>query len=158
MSFTGETQTSEVLDGGTFGWLNGEWFVPEEAADPAAECWVWVLQGDTVNEFHLANGIADFDVSQSADKWEGWRPPSTPKSSLHTIGGVLTLSSMYSFPKGRGAPTNSSLPPGNVIIPLLQMQSAQGLRIFGDYWSCPVIQLDFWSGVGWFAYNMFHFR
>lgn len=121
MSFTGETQTSEVLDGGTFGWLNGEWFVPQEAADPAAENWVRVLQGDTVNEFHLGNGIADFEVSQSSDKWEGWRPPSTPKNSLHTIGGVLTLSSMYSNPTGLGAPTNSSLPPGNVIIPLLQM-------------------------------------
>ena len=119
MSFVGKTQTSEVLDGTKFGWLDGRWFIPQEASDPAAApSWVGALQGDVVNEFILANGIADFEVSQSSDKWEGWRPPSTLKSPLHTIGGVLTLSSMYSFPEGQGAPTNSSLPPGDAIIPL----------------------------------------
>jgi hypothetical protein len=112
MSFVGETQMSEVVDGGTLGWLNGEWFAPQEPSDLAAQSWRHHL---------LAHQIADFEVSQSSDKWEGWRPPSTPKSSLHTIGGVLTLSSMYSFPNGWGAPTSSLSPPGNVIIPLLRM-------------------------------------
>jgi hypothetical protein len=120
MSFVGETQMSEVVDGGTFGWLNGEWFAPQEAYDLAAQSWRH-LPGELVNGFRLAHQIADFEVSQSSDKWEGWRPPSTPKSSLHTIGGVLTLSSMYSFPNSWGAPTSSLLPPGNVIIPLLRM-------------------------------------
>ena len=118
MSFVGETQMSEVVDGGTFGWLNGQWFDPQ---DLAGQSWVRNLHGDTVNGFLLARQIADFEVSQSSDKWEGWRPPSTPKSSLHTIGGVLTLSSMYAFPIDRGAPTSSLLSAGNVIIPLLRM-------------------------------------
>jgi hypothetical protein len=117
MSFVGETQMSEVVDGGTLGWY-GEWFAPQEPSDLAAQSWVRHLHGDTVYDFHQ---IADFEVSQSSEKWEGWRPPSTPKSSLHTIGGVLTLSSMYSFPNGWGAPTSSSLPPGNEYIPLLRL-------------------------------------